>query len=97
MINNISSSNKLVQVTCPFVYANGRKCPGHITHVEAFKCDVSWKPDADGVWQPSIGEPRSHYHLYCSEKGNHAGYKSPDDSRLKFYYSGLRELGISLS
>jgi hypothetical protein len=84
------------EIQCPFVYAKGRRCPGHFTHVEAYKCDVSWSPDGDGKWKPSIGEPRSHYHLFCSEKGNHAGALKPDDSRLKFYGDRLSKLGIHL-
>jgi hypothetical protein len=75
MSDDIVKSSALEAITpCPFVYANGRKCTGHITHVEAYKADVSWRPDGEGNWRPSIGEPRSHYHLFCSEKGNHAGY-----------------------
>jgi hypothetical protein len=35
----------------------------------------------------SVGEPRSHYHLYCSEKGNHAGYGRED--AVKRYYQDL--------
>ena len=57
------------EIACPFVYANGRKCSGHITRVEAYKCDVTWTPDADGRWRPSVNEVGSHYHLFCSEKG----------------------------
>jgi hypothetical protein len=53
------------EIACPFVYANGRKCSGHITRVEAYKCDVTWMPDADGRWRPSVNEVRSHYHLFC--------------------------------
>jgi hypothetical protein len=60
-------------VPCPLVYASGRKWPGHITHVEAYRADVTRSPDVDGRWRPSVGEARSHYHLFCSEKGNHAG------------------------
>jgi hypothetical protein len=84
------------RIPCPFVYSGGRKCPGHITHIEAYKADISWTPDNEGKWRPSIGEPRSHYHLFCSEKGNHAGIRRQDDSRLKFYYRELAKLGIVL-
>jgi hypothetical protein len=84
------------EIACPFVYANGRKCTGHITHVEAYKCDVSWKPDADGNWSPSVGEPRSHYHLFCSEKGNYAGSSRPDSDQMKRYRGKLPE-GLVLS
>ena len=79
------------EIACPFVYANGRKCPGHIIRVEAYKADVSWTPDKDGQWRPSIGEPRSHYHLFCSEKGNHAGIRGEDHPSMKRYLSQLPE------
>ncbi len=55
---------------CPFVYAKGKKCTGHIWRIEAFKVDISWSRADDGKWSFAVGEPRSHYHLYCSEKGN---------------------------
>jgi hypothetical protein len=81
------------QIPCPFVYANGRSCAGHVARVEAYKADIAWQRDASGNWRLSIGQPRSHFHLFCSEKGNHAGYNRQDDSRMKFYGNQLpREL-----
>jgi hypothetical protein len=77
------------QIPCPFVYANGKPCTGHITRVEAYKADIAWQRDASGNWRLSIGQPRSHFHLFCSEKGNHAGYNRQDDSRMKFYGNQL--------
>jgi hypothetical protein len=77
------------EVACPFVYANGRKCSGRIVRVEAYKADVSWAPDEDGKWRPSVSDPRSHYHLFCSEKGNHAGCRGEDHPRMKCYLSQL--------
>jgi len=44
---------------------------------------------SDGSWSFGLGEPRSHYHLWCSEKGNHAGYGRGDSERMKFYYGDL--------
>ena len=76
-------------IPCPFVYANGKRCTGHIVRVEAYKADLSWGLGDDGRWSFSSRPPRSHYHLFCSEKGNHAGMNRADDSRLKFYYNEL--------
>ena len=84
--------NKLVP--CPFVYADGRKCKGHIIKVEAYKADLEWefeklyqrKWSGATLWKFSFG-PRSHYHLFCSEKGNHAGPGRED--RLKYRFSEL--------
>jgi hypothetical protein len=77
------------KLQCPFVYASGKRCSGHVVSVEAYKADVAWTPQPDGSWAASIGEPRSHYHIVCSEKGNHAGTVRADDSRMKFYFNQL--------
>ena len=77
------------KVPCPFVYATGRKCTGHVIRIEAFKADLEWKLNDDGTWSFEFGEPRSHYHLYCSEKNNHAGYDRPDSEKMSFYYDKL--------
>ena len=74
---------------CPFVDAKGKKCKGHIVRIEAFKADLAWHRSDEGKWTFSVGEPRTHYHLYCSEKGNHAGFNKPDSEKMKFYYRDL--------
>src|ERR1035437_6736073 len=74
---------------CPFVYAKGKRCFGHIVRIEAFKADLAWHCADDGKWSFAVGEPRSHYHLYCSEKDNHAGYGRPDAAAMKFYFQDL--------
>jgi hypothetical protein len=73
------------EVPCPFIYANGKTCGGHVVKVEAYKADLSWRRQEDGTWTFDWDRPRSHYHLTCSLKGNHAGYDRPDDPRMKFY------------
>ncbi len=77
------------RIPCPFVYANGRQCNGHVERVEAYKADVVWFQQPDGTWAVQIGFPRSHYHVFCSEKGNHAGWKRPDSDQMKFYLDTL--------
>ena len=79
----------MAAIPCPFKYASGRACKGHIVEVRAFKADLTWNPGKDGRWRLSVGQPRSHYHLYCSEKGGHASSNHPDDSRMKFYGNEL--------
>ncbi len=77
-------------IPCPFVYANGKQCTGHVVRVEAYKADVTWEPNKEtGKWEKWIGQPRSHYHLFCSEKENHAGYARPDSEQMKFYLNQL--------
>jgi hypothetical protein len=78
-------------IPCPFVYSSGKRCNGHVVRVEAFKADIVWDLDENGEWKMSVGEPRSHYHLFCSEKGNHAGHRQQDADGMKFYFSDLPE------
>ena len=54
-------------IPCPFVYADGRSCKGHIVHVEAYNADISWSAEADGSWTFDF-KPGSHYHVFCSKK-----------------------------
>ena len=75
---------------CTFVYASGKPCTGQIERIEVYKADLSWQPVSENEWQFSW-EQRSHYHLFCSEKGNHAGYKKHDDDRMKFHWDELPE------
>lgn len=79
------------EIPCPFVYANGKRCVGHITRVEIYKSDLSWAPTDDCRWELQIRRARSHFHLFCSEKGNHAGTLRRDDARLKLYWDQLPE------
>ena len=73
------------------MYTKGKRCTGHIVRVEAFKADLYWTLDeANGKWSFWAGEPRSHYHLHCSEKGNHAGYGRED--ALKYYADNMPEV-----
>ena len=46
-------------IACPFVYANGRACGGHVVRVEAYKADITWSLAADGSWSFDF-RPRSH-------------------------------------
>ena len=80
------------KIPCPFVYARGRRCTGHVIRVEAYKADLAWIFNADsGRWEFRWGRPRSHFHLFCSEKGNHAGYPARDSDKMKFYFDQLPE------
>jgi len=73
---------------CPFVYANGKQCSGRVVRVEVYKADIEWREGPEGEWVFDWS-PRSHYHLFCSEKGNHAGYKRRDAGGMKFYFNQL--------
>jgi hypothetical protein len=76
---------------CPFVYASGKHCSGRVVRVEAFKADLAWTSnDSGGDWNFSWSA-RSHFHLFCSDKGNHAGTVRPDSDQMKFYWDQLPE------
>ena len=76
------------KIPCPYDYAKGKRCTGHIVGVEAFKADISWVL-RDGRWVLNWGQPRSHFHLLCSERHSHAGFSRPDSDQMKFYYDQL--------
>ena len=76
------------KLPCPYVYANGKKCTGHVVRVACYKAEVRWKHETERGW--TFGwQPRSHYHLFCSEKNDHTGPQRQDDSRMKFHYEEL--------
>jgi hypothetical protein len=75
-------------IACPFVYANGRPCTGHVVRIEAYKADLTWSADAEGTWSFDF-RLRSHYHVFCSDKGNHAGFRRQDPNALKFWFDTL--------
>lgn len=78
----------MLSFPCPFVYSTGKRCAGQIVRVEAYKADITWELGKDRSWQFSFS-PRSHYHLFCSEKGNHSGSLRPDSPQMKFHWREL--------
>ena len=61
---------------CPFVYANGKRCPGEIHRIKAY-----------GVHGRGRHREVRKYRVWCSLKGNHAGILSNFDAkqRMEFY------------
>jgi hypothetical protein len=51
---------------------------------------MEWVRQPSGEWKFGFS-PRSHYHLFCSVKDNHAGFKRPDSHQLKFWFDELPE------
>jgi hypothetical protein len=39
------------RIPCPFVYADGRFCQGHIVRIETYKADLVWEMDETGRWR----------------------------------------------
>ncbi len=67
------AAEEMQRIPCPFVYSGGRRCTGHVVRIEAYKADVQWTLGEDGSWTFGWDRPRSHYHLFCSEKGQSRG------------------------
>jgi len=79
---------------CPYVFPNGERCPGHIVNIEAFNADLSWALGEGGEWTFNHSQPRSQYHLFCSERDNHAGDRRPE--QMNCYLSGMPDDLLSL-
>lgn len=79
------------KIPCPFTDAEGRRCPGRIVRVKAYKADLDWSENENGTWTLRTGLPRSRFHLVCSEGGNHSGYARPDDEQMAVYLDQLPE------
>jgi hypothetical protein len=70
------------KIDCPFVYANGRRCTGHIRRAKAYG-----SRGHDGRLRVKK------YRLWCSEKDDHAGVVSGFEGkqRMEFYPNQLPE------
>ena len=72
------------------MYADGRRCSGYVVRIEAYKADLAWTVRPQSGWSLNL-RLRSHFHVFCSRKGNHAGLRRHDASTMKFYYDQLPE------
>jgi hypothetical protein len=70
-------------IACPFVYADGRKCSGHLYRARAYGPRGS-----DGLVERHRVRK---YRLWCSEKDDHAGAVSDfvSKERMEFYPNEL--------
>jgi hypothetical protein len=82
---------------CPYVYPSGDRCGGRIVKVEAFNADLRWTLDESGNSTFSHSQPRSHYHLFCSEKGSHADDPHPEQKRCYMINMPDELLGVITS
>jgi hypothetical protein len=53
-------------IPCPFVYARGKRCTGHIVRVEAYKADLLWT-FKDGRWS-FVSESRARTFTFSARK-----------------------------
>jgi len=65
---------------CPFVYANGKRCKGHVRRVRAYG-----RAGRNGLIRP---EKVRKYRFWCTEKDDHAGMPGggyEGKIRMEFY------------
>lgn len=78
-------------VECPYTYATGQRCGGHVISVETPDVGAVWRRTVDG-WRLKFGLLRAGgYFLVCSHKGNHGGIGRPGVERLQCTFDGLPE------
>lgn len=65
-------------IPCPFVYANGRACAGHVISARAYG------PRARNGWL--YPEKVRKYRLICSEKNDHAGILHTHAAKLRMEF-----------
>jgi hypothetical protein len=65
------------KTACPFVYADGRNCSGHVYRAAAYG------PTQQGY--VDLGDVRK-FRLWCSEKDDHAGAVSNTESKLRMEF-----------
>jgi hypothetical protein len=75
------------QIAGPFVYVDVATVLEPLNALKSTKADLTWEASTDGAWAFGV-RPRSHFHAFCSLKGNHAGFRS-DGEGLKFFYDRL--------
>ncbi len=77
-----------MRIKCPFVCADGEQCTSRLVRIEAYEAKIEWRQQADGSWDFDSA-PRSHYHLFCSAQGNHAGSITSANQRMEFEFHEL--------
>lgn len=76
---------------CPFVYSNGKECDGYVKELKIIKANIRIYLTQDNrVTDINFYTPY-HVHLYCSKKGNHAGYRRLDPPEMKIWFNELPE------
>jgi hypothetical protein len=76
----------MAQIPCPYVYPSGERCTGYIVRIEAYQAELAWSFQTDGTRKFQAGQPRSHYHLFCSESGSHGGESGSEAEAMKVWH-----------
>ena len=75
---------------CPFVYVSGKNCDGYISEIEIIKSNLVVSLTEDNkITGIELTKIRYHVHLFCSKKGNHAGYARQHPEKMKIWFSDL--------
>jgi hypothetical protein len=67
------------EIQCPFVYATGKRCEGEVVRIERYHVTAVWEPP---TWQVGVHDVGTHFHVFCSLKGDHTGTRGR--SRLRY-------------
>lgn len=78
-------------MNCPFVYANGKKCEGHITELKIIKPHFTIHLTSDGDVESAEIWTEYHVHLRCSLNGGHHRDQDQEDDRMKVRLEDLPE------
>ena len=68
-------------VPCPFVYHDGRKCPGHIVQVKLREASLEWAWRS-GDWRFDWKLPKAPFELTCSVGGDHRMHDADNASQM---------------
>ncbi|TPG45694.1 hypothetical protein EAH89_26185 [Roseomonas nepalensis] len=68
----------MTTIPCPFVYANGKHCQGHVRMARAYG-------PSRGSHYVAQEEVRK-YRLWCSEKEDHAGAVRTNEGKLRMEF-----------
>jgi len=74
---------------CPFIYTNGKRCNGYVNRIEVIKANIKFAVDKKDNLEFSGLNSNHHIHLYCSKKGNHAGYHKLPPEAMKLWLNEL--------
>jgi len=74
----------VIGIPCPFVYASGDACPGHVVEIEARTVRLNWYLNDDkSAWDGTI-DMTTKIRFRCSDGFDHGGF-----GRMEFWFEQL--------